>query len=317
VSARVAGLVGAPGRITGVVLKDPGSELAADLVVDCRGRSSPIVDELAALGYPAPAVSRVDNEIGYSSCFFTVPRPPAWQLVYVQVRPGLINRGGAACQIAPDRLVVTLIGTGKDRPGAGLDEFRAFAASAHPELAAQLADATPIGAPRLWRSLSNVRRHFGKLRGWPRGLLVLGDALCAFNPVYGQGMTVAAVEAEALGATLATLADPTAVAWEARFQRRLERVLFIPWLMSTMEDMRNRKFARPNLIARALHGYIDLVLRGAVTDRALHVAFLRVMHMMRSPFSLMAPGALAHVVARSTQRALSPPPPPAALQCTI
>jgi len=261
----------------------------------------------------SPAVSRVDNEMGYSSCFFTVPRAPAWQLVYVQVRPGLINRGGAACQIAPDRLVVTLIGTGDDRPGAGLDEFRAFAASAHPELAAQLVDATPIGAPRLWRSLSNVRRHFGKLRGWPRGLLVLGDALCAFNPVYGQGMTVAAVEAEALGATLAAIGDPTAVAWEAKFQRRLERLLFIPWLMSTMEDMRNRKFARPNLVARALHGYIDLVLRGAVTDRALHVSFLRVMHMMRSPFSLMAPGALAHVMARSAQRALSPPPPPAAL----
>src|SRR4051812_10707126 len=82
VSARVAGLVGAPGRISGVVLKDPASELAADLAVDCRGRSSPIVDELAVLGYPAPAVSRVDNEMGYASCFFTVPRAPAWRLVY-------------------------------------------------------------------------------------------------------------------------------------------------------------------------------------------------------------------------------------------
>src|SRR6185295_16037619 len=96
-----------------------------------------------------------------------------------------------------------------------------------------------------------------------------------------------------------------------RFQRELERLLFIPWLMSTMEDMRNRKFANPNLIARALHGYIDLVLRGAVTDPKLHVAFLRVMHMMRSPFSLMAPGALAHVLARTARRALGPPPPPA------
>lgn len=71
------------------------------------------------------------------------------------------------------------------------------------------------------------------------------------------------------------------------------------------------KYARPNLIARTLHRYIDLVLRGAVTDPALHVAFLRVMHMMKSPFSLMAPGALAHILARATQRALGPPPPPA------
>lgn len=64
----------------------------------------------------------------------------------------------------------------------------------------------------------------------------------------------------------------------------------MPWLMSIMEDMRNRKFANPDLISRALHGYIDLVLRGTVTDRALHAAFLRVMHVMRAPFSRMAPG---------------------------
>lgn len=319
ISARVTGLLGGatPARIAGVVLaaKAQGdaqtTELRADLVVDCRGRSSPIVDEMTALGNPAPQVSRVDNEMGYSSCFFRVPRTPSWEFVYIQVRPGRINRGGAACRIAPDRLVVTLTGTGDDRPNAGPDEFLAFAESAHPELAAQLRDATPLGPPRLWRSLSNVRRHFGRMPAWPRGLLVLGDALCAFNPVYGQGMTVAAVEAEALGDLLAKLADPAAVAWEPRFQKQLERLLFSPWLMSTMEDMRNRKFANPNLVARTLHGYIDLVLRGAVTDPALHVAFLRVMHMMRSPFSLMAPGALAHVLVRTTQRALGPPPTPA------
>src|SRR5262245_55684966 len=318
ISARFAGLLAEPdrGRITGVSLaapieEAPTGELRADLVVDCRGRCSPIIDEMTALGFPAPAISRVENEMGYASCFFRLPRTPPWELVYIQVRPGLINRGGAACRIASDRLVVTLIGTGDDRPTASPEEFAAFAASAHPELAAQLADATPLGPPRLWRGLGNIRRHFGRMRGWPRGLLVLGDALCAFNPVYGQGMTVAAVEADALATVLAGLCDPAATAWEPRFQKQLERLLFIPWLMSTMEDMRNRKFANPNFVARTLHGYIDLVLRGAVIDPALHVAFLRVMHMMRSPFSLMAPSALAHVVARTTQRAFGSPPPPA------
>src|SRR6185436_14809745 len=179
------------GRIAGVALAPSAdsaapSELTAELVVDCRGRSSPIVDEMTALGFPAPRVSRVDNEMGYSSCLFRVPRTPPWALVYIQVRPGLINRGGAACHIAPDRVVVTLIGTGDDRPSARPEEFLAFAASAHPVLADQLRDATPLGPPRLWRNLSNVRRHFGRMRAWPRGLIVLGDALCSFNPVYGQ-----------------------------------------------------------------------------------------------------------------------------------
>src|SRR6185295_16675287 len=87
-SGRVARLLGGSrdgrpdGRITGVALAPAAdgaapSELTADLVIDCRGRSSPIVDEMAALGYPAPEVSRVDNEMGYSSCLFRLPRAPA------------------------------------------------------------------------------------------------------------------------------------------------------------------------------------------------------------------------------------------------
>ena len=80
VSGRVARLLGGAhdGRIAGVALAPAAegaapSEVTADLVVDCRGRASPIVDEMKALGYPAPKVSRVDNEMGYSSCLFRVP----------------------------------------------------------------------------------------------------------------------------------------------------------------------------------------------------------------------------------------------------
>jgi 2-polyprenyl-6-methoxyphenol hydroxylase-like FAD-dependent oxidoreductase len=178
----------------------------------------------------------------------------------------------------------------------------------HPEISRWIERSNFVGKPKLWRNLSNVRRHFGYMDRWPRGLLVLGDALCAFNPVYGQGMTVGAIEAEALAETLAKVPSIRDTAWEQPFQRKVEKLLFIPWFMSTTEDLRNPKFANPSLFTKILHGYFDLVLRAAVHDRYLHVSFLRIMHMMRSPFSLMGPGALVRVVARTFARAFLPPP---------
>jgi 2-polyprenyl-6-methoxyphenol hydroxylase-like FAD-dependent oxidoreductase len=301
----------AAGRITGIRLGD--EELLADLVVDCRGRTTPVVEELTALGYPEPPMSRVDNELGYSSQVFSLPagERPSWKLVYLQVRPGLVDRGGALCEIEGNRLIATLIGTGEHKPEAGQDELLAFAESlGHPELHAQLLRAKPVDKPRLWRNLGNRRRHFGHMSGWPRGLLVLGDALCSFNPVYGQGMTVAAVEAEALAQTLSQVPDLQATPWEATFQRRLESMLFIPWFMSTTEDQRNRRLQNPRLHTRVLHAYFDLVLKGAVRDPVLHVMFLRVMHMMSSPFSLLSPWAAARVAVRTLQRALFAQRPP-------
>jgi 2-polyprenyl-6-methoxyphenol hydroxylase-like FAD-dependent oxidoreductase len=317
-SGHVLGLLGdrKTGRIDGVWLEGDDEsarvELRADLVIDARGRTSPLTEELQGLGWPAPPVSRVDNELGYCSQFFALgARDRAtWKLVYLQVRPGLVDRGGALCEIEDGQLVATLIGTGEDRPEAGQEAFYAFADGlGHPQIAEALRRATPIGAPKLWRNLGNRRRHFGRMKEWPRGLVVLGDALCTFNPVYGQGMTVAAVQAEALEQQLARVADPTHDAWEGGFQRRLERLLFIPWFMSTTEDQRNRRLSNPRLHTRVLHEYFDLVLRGAVRDRTLHTAFLRIMHMLRSPFGLLSPLTAVRVAVRAAQRALQSPPP--------
>jgi hypothetical protein len=87
-------------------------------------------------------------------------------------------------------------------------------------------------------------------------------------------------------------------------------MLFIPWFMSTTEDQRNRRLQNPHLHTRLLHAYFDLVLKGAVRDQVLHVMFLRVMHMMSSPFSLLSPLAAVRVAVRTLQRALFGQPPP-------
>ncbi|MCB9760624.1 MAG: hypothetical protein H6739_12350 [Alphaproteobacteria bacterium] len=313
-SAKVRGLVGEPGRITGVEVDLPEAEgptvLHADLVADCRGRNSPLVKELVGLGYPEPPITRVDNQLGYASQFFQLPEgeTATWKLTYLQAREGIHDRGGALCAYADGSLIAILIGYGDDRPTADPQEFLAFARSLpRAEVFADLERAQPVGNPKIWRNLGNCRRHFGRMARWPRGLIALGDAACHFNPVYGQGMTVSAIEAEALDKLLAGTPDPRSQPWERAFQQKLERLVLVPWTRSVTEDQRSRQ-ANPSLPTRVLQGYVDQVLRGAVQDPVLHSAFLRVMHMVSSPASLFSPPILARVMARSAGRRLRPPP---------
>lgn len=310
-TARVLGLVHEAGRVTGVRVAATGegaeeAVMSADLVVDCRGRNSPLVRELREMGYPEPPTSRVDNILGYASRFFQLPpgEEASWKLTYYQVRQGVNNRGGALTAYADGSLIAILIGYGDDRPNADEDEFMAFAESIpDPVIFADLKRAAPAGKARIWRNLGNCCRHFGRMSSWPRGLIVLGDAFCHFNPVYAQGMTVAASQAAALADVLGETRDLQSQPWEATFQKRLEKLVTVPWMMSVTEDQRSED-ANPGLSTRMLHTYLDQVLQGAIDDTVLHNAFLRVMHMVSSPALLFAPWIMLRVLGRSAQRAL-------------
>jgi len=316
-SGKIRGLMGSFGQVTGVEFEstDTGAlnQLTADLVVDCRGRTSPLIDDLEALGYPKPPITKVDNELGYSSQFFQLPEGEraSWKLTYLQVREGIHSRGGALCEYADGKVIAILIGYGDDRPTADQEAFLAFARSLpNKKIFADLERATPLGKPKTWRNLGNCRRHFGRMKAWPRGLIALGDVACHFNPVYGQGMTVAAVEAEAFEKALQRRHKS---GWELAFQQKIERLVMVPWLMSVTEDQRSEK-ANPGLATRMLHTYLDHVLRGAVRDPVLHGAFLRVMHMVSSPASLFSPFILGRVATRSVGRFFQPPSAPSTLR---
>ncbi|MFE2285327.1 FAD-dependent oxidoreductase [Streptomyces sp. NPDC059443] len=297
------GLVAGPdGRsVAGVRLRD-AAPLAARLVVDATGRTSKTTAWLAELGHPAPEVTRYDPHLGYSSRYFERPADPArrWHGMYVQSRPDL-PRGGVLVPQDGDRWLVTLIGNGEHAPPVKDEEFFAFARSLRsPALYDAIRDATPLSSPTAFRSTANEWRHYERLERWPAGLVVLGDAACRFNPVYGHGMTVAALAAEALAKEIRTLDPERIAAASRRIQRSTTAAAAVPWQIATSEDMRYAvtEGPPPDRATRFLQNYMSRVMVGANTDPVISGRFFGVLSLTDSPNTLLSPATVIRVLSK-------------------
>ncbi|MCL9797709.1 FAD-dependent oxidoreductase, partial [Frankia sp. AgKG'84/4] len=241
-----AGLLGTAsggGRVTGVRIRPDGdgadpdaiTELPAELVVDASGRNSRSLDWLAARGQQPPPISRVTVDLGYSSRLYE-RRPEhldGENSIIVATAPGLLGAGVARTE--DSRWIVTLAGLLGQHPPTDEAGFLAFARGLPvPDVYDLLRAATPLTAPVPFRFRESVRRHFEALRDPLDGLVVLGDALCSFNPLYAQGMTVAAQQALVLRGTLAAGLPGV----PRRFYGAVTPVLDVAWDMATSSDLR-------------------------------------------------------------------------------
>jgi flavin-dependent dehydrogenase len=303
----VCGLVVEHERVRGIRVRARGlrseeQEVPAALVVEASGRHSRLPDWLAAIGYDRPREDVVNGYLGYASRIYRLPHAERldWRGAYVQPAPPRYTRGGVIFPIEGDAWLLTLAGIGGDYPPTDESGFLAFARSLRsPILADAICDAEPLTPIAGYRATENRWRRYEQLPRLPDGLMVLGDAACAFNPVYAQGMTTAALAADTLRTVLARQPHRQGeIAIEGlgrTFQCALARVNTAPWRLATSEDLRlpQTTGGRRTVAVTLLHAYFDRVIRLTTTRADVRLAFLRTMHMLDAPAVLFTPRVIA------------------------
>lgn len=292
-------------RITGVEVSSRAQHLtetiSAELVVDASGRSSKTAEYLAALGYPTPQQSVVNAYLGYATRWYKLPPGQRfdWQIMLIGPIANAEPLSGGGAELVEDgRLVVTLIGANKNYPPTDEAGFMAFMQSL-PSLVLyeSVKDLEPDSPIYGYRRTENIWNHYERLARVPEALLVIGDAYCCFNPVYGQGMTVAAMEAQKLDALLRQRAGNLSGLSQQWFAA-LAQIIRNPWLLATGEDLRypGTDGERPGFPARLVQKYIDLVVKTLPFDSDIGIAMSRVIQMQAPPGSLFHPGIMFKVL---------------------
>lgn len=280
--------------------------LSADFVVDASGRNSKSPQWLTSLGYAPRPATEINAHVVYASAIFAMPPhfQEDWKLIYIQAAPPQHERGAILAQIEGNRWLVGASGPQGDHPPTDAAGFLAYLQSLQsPLIAEAVKQATLLSPIRGFGQTANRLQPYGRSR-WPERFVILGDAVCTFNPVYGQGMTVAALECLALGDLLRTYQsrhDRTGLA--LRFQKRVAKIVAAPWTFATSEDYRYRQTSggSAGIVTRFLHWYLDHTAALALSDRQIHRLFLELVHMLKPPTVLFYPRIAAKIVGHAVR----------------
>jgi 2-polyprenyl-6-methoxyphenol hydroxylase-like FAD-dependent oxidoreductase len=292
----------AGGRVTGLVVRrrevNVQETLAADLVVDASGRGSQSPKWLQEWGFGLPEELAVKVDVGYATRTFE-RRPGEFfnsNGGIISGTPPASTRYAGVLAAEGSRWVVTLVGMLGDYPPTDEEGWVRFAASLPvPAVHELVTSARPLTEIVRYRFPANQRRLYERMRRFPAGYLVMGDAVCSFNPVYGQGMSVAATQARALDDVLAGGTD---CLWQ-RFYARARRIIDTPWLVATGEDLRYPQVeGRRPLGSRLVNRYLERVHAVASQDPVVCRRFFDVLNLLAPPLSLMSPPTAWRVLTR-------------------
>ena len=296
-SSKVTGLVCDRQRITGVKLNS--SELSAELVVDASGRSSQAPQWLEQIGKKPAPETVVNPFLGYATRRYKLPDnlQPDWKVLLISQSPPKNTRLGYLARIENDELIATLGGYGKDFPPLDDRGFLEFARSlAQPDFHIAIANAVPTSPVYAHRATANRMRHYDKVE-LPQGFIALGDAVCALCPVYGQGMTVSALGAK----TLQNWLDKSKGIDNNRFQKQLAKSNSFHWMLATAQDSRfpttvGGKQSKGGIVDKLMTGYMNKLISKSASEPQLHLMFLEVAHLLRSPLYLYHPATIWQVL---------------------
>jgi 2-polyprenyl-6-methoxyphenol hydroxylase-like FAD-dependent oxidoreductase len=310
VKGTATGLTLAGDRVDGALVRPPGAGESvrhqADLVVDATGRSSRLGDWIGHHGYPAPKKSRVPVDLGYATCLFH--RAPGQRLAghvgaFSVYTPRTADSGPSSMMpVEGDRWLMLISDYGDRRPGRDFGEFQTRC-RAHPALSVRLLPEAcePASEVYVHRFPDSTRRDFDRLPRFPAGLVAVGDAVASFNPAYGQGMSVAALQAVALADWLG---EPGAAEGSAYlYFRRVREVVDDAWHLSAVQDRYLPHVDVPKPLGWRLRRGLDEAVRSAtVTDEVVHRAFLNVVNMTATPDRMRRPEILWRAGAAAVRR---------------
>jgi 2-polyprenyl-6-methoxyphenol hydroxylase-like FAD-dependent oxidoreductase len=295
-------------RVTGVrVLRGAAGAaqaeeaLDADLVVDATGRGGRTPAWLAAIGYDPPPEEQLQVHLRYATTHLRL-RPGALggvKVVGVGAVPGRPT-GLALFAEDEDRWILTAFGYGGHYPPTDLDAFLGFVQTvAPPDVFAAVRDAEPLGEIVPYRFRANLRRRYERLRRFPAGLLVFGDALCSTNPAYGLGMSVAALQAAALRDSLAGGDHDLA----RRFFRSAAKPIGVAWQLTVGGELSLPQVQGPRpLPLRAMNTYVDRAQTAAERDPVVAWRLLRVVSLQDPPTRMFRPSTAGRVLLGNLRR---------------
>lgn len=281
-------------RVTGLRVRNRSTgdtvTLDADLVVDAQGRGSPSPKRLASWGYGQVTETNVPIDVGYATA---VVERRAGDLyggtgAIIAGTAPQSTRFSAILGAEGDRWIITLAGCLRDYPPTDFSGWKEFARGLPTSDVVDLVEGrTPMGPIASYRFPANRHCHYERLGDFPAGYLVIGDAVCSFNPIYGQGMSAALAETRALDDCLAQGDGDLA----KRFFREVARIVASPWAIATGEDYRY-----PAVEGRRPPGfifvsrYMERAHRAATKDPVVLKRFFEVASLLEPPPAMMAPG---------------------------
>ncbi|HEX5037647.1 MAG TPA: hypothetical protein VFX30_10850 [bacterium] len=295
-------------RVTGVAIRRDGNEdWTADLIVDAGGRGSRTPLWLEELGYQKPRESVIKVNVGYATRVYRRPaEPTGWKVLLVYPTPPGEKRLGCIFPVEGNRWMVTLVGWVGDHPPSSDEGYLEFARNlSTTALYDAIKNAEPLTSIATHKFPFDLRHHYEDLTRFPAGLIVLGDALCSFNPIYGQGMTTSALAVSLLENCLDRHRKGV---WNLddmvqRFRKMSHKAVETAWMIAASEDFRYAAAEETSLKAKLLNRYFRKIHELGSCDPHVHRRFLQVMTMIKPASAIFQPQFVWHVL-----RSKVPPP---------
>lgn len=279
--------------------------MTADLVVDASGRGALTLALLQSIGRPLPEETTIGIDLSYATSIFAVPDGAErdWKGIMTFGEAPADSRGGLLLPLEGNRWMVTLARRGEALP-ADAQGFLAFARTLRtPTIFEAIRPATPLDGVARYGFPESVRRHFERLEHFPRGLIPIGDAICRFNPVYGQGMSVAALEACLLKRLLAPAekeGDPI-VELAPRFFAEMDVLLETPWSVANFDFVFPETRGKPPANFAATLKFGIALTRLAAEDPAVHRLTVEVQHLLKPRSVYRDPKLIERVLAKMAE----------------